>query len=46
MDDHIVGTLQESRIDGADGTEVARGQAGGEKGRVFLGDTDIVILPR
>ena len=46
MDDHIVGALQEGGIDGADGTEVARGQARGEEGSVFLRDADIVILPR
>ena len=46
MDDHVVGALQESGVNRADRPEVARGQAGGEEGRVFLGDADVVILTR
>ena len=46
MDDHVVGALQEGGVDGADRTEIAGGQTGGEEGRVFLGDADVVILTR
>ena len=44
VDDHVVGPLQEGRVDGADRPQAARGEAGGEERGVLLGDPDVVVL--
>ena len=41
MHDLIVSTLQERRVDGAEGPKTLRGEAGREGHRVLLGDADI-----
>ena len=46
MDDHVVGALHKGGVDRADRAEIAGGDAGGEERGVFLGDTDVMILPR
>jgi hypothetical protein len=46
MDDHVVGPLEEGGVDGADWTQVARGEARGKEGSVLLGNPDVMILPR
>ena len=41
--DGIEGALQEGGVDGADGTEAARGHAGSEDDGVLLGDADVEV---
>ena len=44
VDDHVIGALHESRIDGQERLEPLHGEAAGEKRGVFLGDADVEIL--
>src|SRR5579875_2752713 len=41
MNDLVVGTLEEGRVDGGDGPHSLSCQPGGEGHRVLLGDTDV-----
>ena len=42
LDEHVEGALQEGRVEGDDRPHAADGEAGGEDGRVLLGDADVV----
>ena len=44
VDDLVEGTLEEGRVDRADGLGTLQRHAGGEQDRVLLGDADVVIL--
>ncbi len=46
MDDGIVGTLQERRVNRHDRTKTLRRQAGGKQHRMLLGDADVEKLLR
>ena len=45
VDDLVVGTLEEGRVDRADRLSPLQGETRGEQHRVLLGDADVVVLP-
>jgi hypothetical protein len=44
VDDVVVGPLEKSGVDRADGAKAAGGEAGGEEDGVLLGDADVEKL--
>ena len=46
MNDHVVGALQEGRVNGQERLHASHGEAAGEEGGMFFGDADVEVAVR